>query len=173
MLATLEAYDPTTNSWTPRASMATSRTGLGATAGNGTLYAVGGTHAAVGDEAALEAYSPGTNTWTTKASMPTPRAGLGVSALNGIIYAVGGSSNTLGTISAVATVESYDPSTDTWTTQAPLPATRADLATTVSGGLLYAAGGVSTGSPVATVTAYQPSLATLRAGGREAAGTPR
>jgi PKD domain len=41
-LATVEAYDPGSNTWTPRASMSTPRDGLGVAAVNGTLYAVGG-----------------------------------------------------------------------------------------------------------------------------------
>src|SRR5439155_23941703 len=89
-LATVEAYDPATDTWTTKASMPTARFGLSLTTINGTLYAVGGNIANVGSQAAVEAYDPVTNTWTTKASMLTPRTYIGLAAINGILYAVGG-----------------------------------------------------------------------------------
>ena len=42
----------------------------------------------------------------------------------------------------MATVEAYDPATDTWTSQAPLPTARKDFAAGVVDGILYAVGGV-------------------------------
>ena len=43
-LATAEAYDPATDTWSSQPSMPTARHGLGAAAANGVLYAVGGTN---------------------------------------------------------------------------------------------------------------------------------
>src|SRR6266851_1474606 len=54
--------------------------------------------------------------WTTKASMPTERGLLGVAAINGILYAVGG----LNRNGILATVEAYDPVTNTWTAKASM-----------------------------------------------------
>src|SRR5947199_9188387 len=62
--ATVEAYDPGSNTWTTRASMPTRRAGLGVTAINGTLYAVGGRTCVSSGFAAVEAYDPASNTTT-------------------------------------------------------------------------------------------------------------
>src|SRR5206468_2134925 len=53
--ATVEAYDPGSNTWTARASMSTPRYGLGVAAINGTLYAVGGENN--GQLATVEAFT--------------------------------------------------------------------------------------------------------------------
>src|SRR5437016_12348384 len=65
---------------------------------------------------------PGSGFWTTKAPMPTGRYALGVAAVNGILYAVGGYNNAV-----LATLEAYDPVTNTWTTKAPMPTARVYL----------------------------------------------
>jgi energy-converting hydrogenase Eha subunit A len=88
--------------WTTKAPMPTARYSLGATAINGTLYAVGGfTSAAL---ATLETYHPVSDTWTTKAPMPTARQVLGAAAINETLYAVGGRGSV-----ALATLEAYHP----------------------------------------------------------------
>ena len=61
-LPTVEAYDPSTNSWTTCANMPTPR----------------------------RAYDPATNRWTVKAPLPEAEAGLAVAVLNGRLYAMGG-----------------------------------------------------------------------------------
>ncbi len=156
VLATVEAYDPATNSWTTKASMPTARFDLAVVVANGTLYAIGGISSAVQGVATVEAYDPATDTWTTKASMPTARFGLGVATINGKLYAVGGASNAPGG-AQYATLEVYDPATDTWTTKASMPATRHLLSAEVINGTLYAVGGERSGNTIsATVEAYDP-----------------
>ncbi len=78
-LATVEAYDTTTNTWTTKASMLTARRFPAAAAVNGTLYVIGGD-----GSGSVEAYDPIVNTWTAKASMPGGGAHRAV-ALNGVI----------------------------------------------------------------------------------------
>ena len=112
LVATVEAYDPASDSWTTRASMPTIRSHLAATAGSdGRIYAFGGYVGYVtpnGDPSnAVEAYDPASDSWTTRASMPTARGGLAAAAsTNGLIYVIGG---------IPSVVEAYDPLTDTWT----------------------------------------------------------
>src|SRR5207245_687839 len=91
LLGTLEAYDPSTDSWTTKTSMPTSRHEVAAAVVNGVLYAIGGTNGSVVDT--VEAYDPGSNSWATKASLPTARTYPVVEAVNGIIYAIGGGTN--------------------------------------------------------------------------------
>jgi len=132
-IATVEAYDGMTDTWTSKASMPTPRADLGLGVINGVLYAVGGNN---GDNAGLttvEAYDPASDTWTTKASMPTSRYGLGVAVVNGLLYAVGGHNTNIGSL---GTVEAYDPVSDTWTTKASMPTPRNRLAAVSIGGFL-------------------------------------
>ena len=51
--------------------------------------------------------------WTKKTNMPIPRQGLVTAVVNGNIYAIGGIGG-WGLDPLVATVEAYDPRTDTW-----------------------------------------------------------
>ncbi len=59
------------------------------------------------------------DTWTQKADMPKVRFILSASAVDGKIYAIGGSSAMHG--AGLSIVDEYDPTTDTWTTKAPMP----------------------------------------------------
>jgi hypothetical protein len=120
-LATVEAYDPTTNQWTCSIGdlnagctastippMPTARDGLGAVVGvDQRIYAIGGyAGSASAVTGVVEAYDPTTNQWScsvgdpsagcsgsaTILPMPTPRDTLAVvEGTNGLIYAVGGS----------------------------------------------------------------------------------
>lgn len=85
------------------------------------------------------------DTWVKKADMPTARGGLACSAANGRIYAMGGENS--GTL--FATVEEYDPGTDTWAKRADMrstnpanPIRRTGLATGEVNGRIYAIGGI-------------------------------
>jgi N-acetylneuraminic acid mutarotase len=88
ILSTVEAYNPTTNSWTTKTPMLIPRMKFAVGVVNGTLYAIGG----AGPVSKVEAYNPNTNAWTAKAPMPTARFAFGVEVVNGILYVVGGSS---------------------------------------------------------------------------------
>jgi hypothetical protein len=74
--------------------------------------------------------------------------------VNGILYAVGGAT----AASTVNTVEAYDPTTNTWTTKAPMPTARRSLRIGVLNSVLYAIGGQHTvpGDYTGTNEAYQP-----------------
>src|SRR5690349_21754739 len=63
-----------------------------------------------------------TNVWTARAAMPTARTAHAVGVVNGVIYAVGG---TRDNIKPLATLQAYDPATNTWVTKAALPKPRA------------------------------------------------
>ena len=84
----LQAYDPSTDTWSAKAPMPTARRALAVAVVNGKLYAIGGntdelTHQLV---ATVEVYDPATDSWSTKAPMPTPRMLLACATVNGIIY---------------------------------------------------------------------------------------
>ncbi|HEY5096254.1 MAG TPA: kelch repeat-containing protein [Candidatus Eremiobacteraceae bacterium] len=99
---TVEAYNPTTNTWTTKTSMPTARQYPAVGIINGILYAIGGLN--VYDLNTVEAYNPATDAWTTKASMPTARDGLAVGVIGRRLYAAGGWNG-----GSLKTFEVFDP----------------------------------------------------------------
>ena len=90
---TLEAYDPTTDTWARLTPMPTARGGNTAAALHGKLYVFGGeffTTSTRGVFEENEEYDPATNTWQTMAPMPVPRHGLGAVAVGDTIFIIGG-----------------------------------------------------------------------------------
>ncbi|HXU06369.1 MAG TPA: kelch repeat-containing protein, partial [Polyangia bacterium] len=144
--ATVEAYDPIQNAWSPRASMPTARATVAAATIGGIVYVVGG--ASINNvmpwKTTVEAYDPAHDSWSTKASMNAGRAGAALGAIGGKLYVAGG--HYFGYPPGGAPpdfVESYDPATDTWTTRGPVPADRMYAAYGVIGSKLYIAGGLA------------------------------
>lgn len=162
-VATVEAYDPATQTWAARAPMPTARYHLAAAAVNGKLYAVGGANPL--HTSAVEEYDPATDTWATRASLPAPRDFLAVAAANGKLYAVGGIGGVGTRVRVLTTVEEYDPATDHWTTRAPMPTPRA-YAAAVAGadGKLCVVGGTNDDALLATVEEYDPGTDTWTTG---------
>ena len=90
------------------------------------------------------------------ASMLTARYSLGADTINGNLYAVGGFDDV-----ALATLESYDAGSNTWTTKASMPTARQALGAAAINGTLYAVGGRGNASAaVATLEAYDPGTNT-------------
>src|SRR6266576_1878906 len=113
----VEAYDPATNTWTPKASMPTARYGFGLGVVDGVLYAFGGITDR-GATAAVEAYDPASDRWTARASLKTPRSHVGIGVVNGFLYALDGLTTPVPTYTTVVpTVEAYDPVADHWSTR--------------------------------------------------------
>lgn len=167
-LATNEAYDPATNSWTEKAPMP-----LAADSGsnnvavvNGTLYVIGGASNGF-CTSAVQIYNPTSNSWTFGASMPTPTCHAAVAAVNGLIYAFGGTD----TSSSVAykTVAIYDPIANTWSTAASMPTGRYSAGAGVVNSIIYVVGGTTSvfGMPFTTANvneAYDPATNTWTQG---------
>lgn len=108
---------------------------------------------------------PGMGTWSTLAPAPTKRTEVIAATVGGKIYVLGGFSqpslSTLKNLTVSDTVEEYDPSTDRWTTKAPLPIGLHHAGAAVVGTRLYLIGGFTTSllsvwHPVASVYEYQP-----------------
>ncbi len=171
-LGTVEEYNPATDTWATKTAMPTPRESFGAAlGGDGKVYVVGGcSNIATGcgsgtpSEDKLEIYDPATDTWAVRAPMPTARFGLGLAhASNGNLYAIGGRTqfDYAGTASTV--VEEYNPTTNTWTSRAPMPTARYWLGVVAaSNGRLYAIGGSNIGGNVAQVEEYDPATDTWR-----------
>ncbi len=139
-LATNQAYDPATNTWTEKAPMSlamASNSNNGAVV-NGTLYVIGG-NASGSCTSAVQIYNPTSNTWTFGASMPTPTCHAAVVAVNGLIYAMGGTDTSSSVV--YNTVAVYDPIANTWSPAASMPTARARAGAGVVNGIIYVVGG--------------------------------
>ncbi|HSV49631.1 MAG TPA: hypothetical protein VLH35_04880 [Candidatus Acidoferrales bacterium] len=86
--------------------------------------------------------NPIEDTWATKAPMNQARADFGLVTVGDKIYAIGGSTSNSWRVNPVATNEEYDSKTDTWTTKAAMPTSRAKFAMAAYGDLIYCIGGV-------------------------------
>jgi len=152
------------NSWTTKEPMPTARGRLGVAVVNGNIYAIGGlnndTQLAVNEE-----YNPVTDTWTTKTPMPTARSGFAIAVYQNKIYCIGGTIGDSDNLVSGFTgaTEVYNPATDTWATEMPMPTPRADLCASVVNGTIYCIGGkkywgVDSGyQELNTTEAYDPA----------------
>ena len=107
--------------------------------------------------------------WKLGAPIPTPRQMLGAASDGKLVYALGGTNGT----SDLATVETYDPAADAWTSLPELPGRRSDFGVAIADGRLVVVGGVSQGQVLKSVVALDlatqswnglPDLATARHG---------
>jgi len=126
-----------TEAWTTKAGMPTTRWGAAAGTINNLLYVVGGSGAQP-QLGTLEVFDPATGLWTTRDPMPTARFAPAAGVINGKLYVAGGC---VGCSSVVSTLEVYDPATNAWTTLAPMPTARERAAAGVIDGKLYVVGG--------------------------------
>jgi hypothetical protein len=114
--ATVDLFDPVTNTLATAAPMLSPRHGFTATLlSNGEVLVAGGaTSPDAGVLASAAVYDPGANTWTAVASMAQPRAHhVAVLMNDGKVFVVGGDGGARGD---PKDPEVYDPRTDTWTT---------------------------------------------------------
>ena len=109
---------------------------------------------------------PDRGVWRTAAPALTKRTEVAAVMLRDKIYVVGGFEQPgLGNVMNLAitpSLEAYDPSTDRWTTKAPMPVALHHVGIGVTGGRLYVIGGyrqsgLTVWEPVATVYAYDPA----------------
>jgi len=99
-------------------------------------------------------------TWQTLAPMPTARYGAATGAIGGKLYVAGGCclSNSY-PYPRFTENEAYDPATNTWTTETPIPLGVYGAATGVINGKLYVAGGGAdevSGGYVTNLQVYDP-----------------
>jgi uncharacterized repeat protein (TIGR03803 family) len=128
VLSNVQIYNPSTNTWSAGPPLPTATGASSAAVVNNILYVFGGsTSTAV--TGTVWAYSTKTKTWTSMAPMPTPRNGTLAVVEKNIVYVMGG--NLGNGANFVATVESYNPATNTWTEE-----------TSMDGAKDYAGGGL-------------------------------
>ena len=148
-IATMDIYDPTTNTWTHGPSMDVPRDDPGAAVINGQLYVMGGRYeksqksVVIALENTMEMYDPATGTWTDEPDMPTARRNFSVGTVNNMIQVVGG--EITGALGTFPENEQYDPTTQTWTELAQeLPGRQGTAYATINN-VFYSAGGAPIG----------------------------
>lgn len=140
----LTSYDPTTDRWTSLATMPTPHEHLIAGVINGKMYVAGGRNPGNFTLNTLEEYDPLTNSWRSRAPMPTGRSGIAGEVVQGRFYVFGGEGNTRSGTGTFAENESYDPVTDTWRSEVPMPTPRHGIGAAVIENKIY----IPSGAPV-------------------------
>ena len=148
ILGTMEMFDTETKTWTALRPMTLPRNHHDIAYLDGKLYAIGGAvGSCVGGWASNvpmnEAYDIATDTWSTSAPMPTARSGIGAAVIDGKIYVVGGAGWVDERGGVFRTNEAYDPKSDSWVEETPMPTARHGFAKGVLDGKLYTVSGVS------------------------------
>ncbi len=158
-------YDPALDTWTNKAPVMPHngcptgqpnvRKNHATAVVNGQIYVIGGDN----DYclfSSVHRYDPATDAWFTTtaddpseplAPMPVAQSLLAGAATDGVIYVV-----------RDTTVHAYDVAANTWSTTAPMPASRLGPGVTAMDGLLYVAGGSTpVGAQLSSVDVYDPS----------------
>lgn len=143
---TNEAYDPTTDSWTTEAKLSLDSIYSESAVVDNKIYVFGG----LSNRNVTQIYDPRTDTWSFGASIPTGVAEGAAAATTGVnvpvrIYVMGGEAtyvnygHTFGNVTDLNQV--YNPESNTWTMEAPLPAELCFFALANVNDTLYAIGG--------------------------------
>jgi len=151
---TLFVYDPPTDTWSSKATLAhLSACGV---AGNidGLLYVTTACNGFNGYTNFLDVYNPATDTWSGLTGSAVPHSNPAGGVINGKLYVAGGYEGSGATPGAV--VEVYDPATNAWTTKTPMPIPVQYPASAVISGKLYVFGGSNGTTSVTTVQVYDP-----------------
>jgi N-acetylneuraminic acid mutarotase len=148
--AACKAYNPSTNTWTTKATAPTARrmVAAGVMQDGQYMYAIGGRFDAVTTVGTNERYNMVTDTWETLAPC-TPRWAHGGAVVGGYAYVFGGPDATTN-----LSCQKYDPATNTWSTMANLPAARGWTCGASLNGKVYCIGG----SAANTLYEYDPAL---------------
>ncbi|MBV9483647.1 MAG: hypothetical protein JO249_23275 [Acidobacteria bacterium] len=146
-LATVEEYDPATNTWRQRSPMPTARNHAAIGVVNGKIYVIGGRVGAAfiglaSDISVVEEYDPARDQWSApRARMPTARSAIAAGVYGGRIYVAGGEYQDPHMMATFRSVEAYDPASNTWTEMPSMPVSRHGLAVGVIGDRLHVVGG--------------------------------
>ena len=140
----VQIYTPSTKKWSTGVPYPTAIEFPSLAVVNSVLYGFGGSSDGVNPTAAVWAYNSTTKKWSSKAPLPTARWGTVAVVEKGIIYVIGGSLDTSGN-GDLATVESYNPSTNTWKEEASLLVAGSESAAALFGTTIVVADGGTNG----------------------------
>ncbi|HEX3178129.1 MAG TPA: kelch repeat-containing protein [Methylomirabilota bacterium] len=163
-LATVERYDPASNSWDARPPLPIAVHHAAAVAVGDRLFVLGGYTGGRIRWTPLDSvyeWSETRGTWQARVPMPTARGALAAVELNGRIHALGGSAQ-----DPMGAHEVYDPTTSRWTVVNPMPTARDHLAAVVFHERIWVLGGRTsfTGTQYANVEVYDATTDSWRTG---------
>ena len=159
----MQAYSPSSNAWTTRASLPAARQGgNGAVTINGIVYLAGGEDATGALTRTLYAYNASTNVWSTRATMPAYGACGGSAVISGRLYVFSGCTrSSTGSKIDAGLLHRYNPTTNTWTALQRAPVTHFRPVVGAIGGKLYVVGGNNgSGTAMRRVDMYHPATNT-------------
>jgi len=147
VVATVDVYDPATNSWGSARPLLLARNHHASAAVGGRLYVIGGRVSSAfisgtsNNVDLIEAYDPATDLWSARPRMPTPRSAIAAGVYNGRIIIPGGEVQDSRFLGAFKAVEAFDTATNTWQILPSMPHPRHGLAVGAIGNRLYAVSG--------------------------------
>jgi N-acetylneuraminic acid mutarotase len=147
VLATVEEYDPATNTWSERRPLLVARNHHAVAAVGNYVYAIGGRIGSAfisrgsNNIDLVERYDPAADAWTAMERMPTPRSAIGAGVYSGHILVPGGEAQDRRFLAAFKAVEMYDPATNRWQILPSMPHQRHGLAVGVIGDRFYTVSG--------------------------------
>ncbi len=161
-VATVQAFNIATGAWDQVQPLQAPRSKAAIGAIGQHIYAAGGLNTGNSCQpvSSVEEFDVDQGQWTSIASLPTSRWGAGAATIDGKLYVVGGSHKCPHIIiDPVSVNESYDPTTQSWSSHAPMPTARWGHVVAALGGKLYAIGGWDpvSESILPTVEAYDPA----------------
>ena len=133
-------YDPATNDWTQKTPMPYFQSDFGLTTYQGQIYVIGG-FVNIFPTATIQVYNPATDSWSNSTELPVAEGFLRAATVNGKIYVMGGAFTGLAEPIPYGITEVYDPSSNTWSTLAKMPAPVIRFAMTAVGDKIYVMGG--------------------------------
>ncbi len=137
VVADMEAYEPSTDSWKARESKPLAVQDISAVVIGGKIYVPGGLTASGTVTNVLEIYDPELNQWTTGASLPAAICAYGIAAFDGRIYLFGGWDGK----TYSSDVYEYAPGDNSWQQLSPMPTPRAYLGAAIAGRRIIIVGG--------------------------------
>jgi N-acetylneuraminic acid mutarotase len=151
------------DTWTSVAPMPTARESLAACAVDGKIYVFGGFQGSA--DFAIdthERYDALTNSWSTMPPMPTAREEPEAAVVDGKCYLIGGRvANLINSARSLDVVEVYDPTTNSWSTRAPMLSPRYAHSVAVVDGKIYVMGGTPDQALVSqSMEVYDPATDT-------------
>jgi N-acetylneuraminic acid mutarotase len=147
VLATVEEYDPASNSWRERRSMLVARNHHAQASVGDKVYVIGGRIGAAfisggsNNIDLVEMYDPATDMWSVRARMPTARSAIGTGVYNNQILVPGGEGQDQRFLAAFKAVEAYDPVLNRWQILPSMPHPRHGLAVGAIGNRFYTVSG--------------------------------
>jgi uncharacterized repeat protein (TIGR03803 family) len=148
----VQAYNPTTNTWTTKSAMPTARGSLAAALDGTAIYVIGGNGATLRLNT-VEKYVPSTDTWTEEAPLLVGKSEASAGLVGTTIVAADGFS----TANDTGDNEGYTVSTNTWSSLTADPTPRNASCYGSLSSQLYVVGGYNGSSALTTNESYSVS----------------